>query len=625
MDQSHQAPATRRLLALTVTIVLPVGAGPGAAQEPVVLDPLVISGGFAPIPAAAYGRATTTLHGEDLRERGILTVQDALRGVPGLSVSSSGTSNTLVRIRGAEANHTLILIDGIEASAGDGQYALSGIDTATVDRIEVLRGPQSVFYGADAAAGVVNIITTREGGGRAGVEIGNGVAGWLSTGIDGPRGGLSLSYSGRDDRGYDVSGDGGEEDGIRRHGLSLAGDARLTDGLRAGFLLRLAEERYDYDLTSFNAATADEYLVDGPGEGERDERAAETFLEYDAMDGRVLHRLAYQETRLDLAQDDDPAIEARTRALKYRATIGLDGPAEDADRTLSLALDHRRDENSLSPDNRRRNNSVALEYRAALPSGIDLQLGLRHDDNSVFASTTTYAAAISWQPPGSPYRLHASAGTGSVNPDYFELLGGYGLVGNPDLRPEQNRSFDIGVEAGFAAGRGLIDVTYFNERLEDEIAFSGVVLADGTNFSNDAGTSRREGVEIAARYDLSDDLTVAGAYTYLDASNADGSVELRRPRHELALNARLRVAEGRGVLAADLKHVRGNFDAQYFGNYAVAELPDYTVVGVAGSYDLTDTVRATARITNLLDDDHVDVWGYAGEGRTAWVGLQTRW
>ncbi|MFV0409258.1 MAG: TonB-dependent receptor plug domain-containing protein [Paracoccus sp. (in: a-proteobacteria)] len=615
-----------RLAFLLSTVLLPLSA---AAQDaPVVLDPITIYGGLTEIEADAYGRANSVVTAQEIETRGTATVQDALRGLPGLALSSSGPANTQLRIRGAEANHTLILIDGIRAAAGDSEYYLSGLDTANIERIEVLRGPQSVFFGADASAGVVNIIT-RDGQpgqqARARIEAGNGWAASASASTRNDRGGLSFNISNRNDEGYDLSGDvGGDKDGIRRRSLSLAGDYLLSDALRAGIRLRGAHEEYDYDTTSWSAATADDYIIDADLSASRDEAAGQIWLEAEAMDGRLTHRLSYDQTRFD-AEYEGEAQSARTELWKYRAVWGFDAAVADAGQTLSFGLERREDENSVATAQHRRSDSVLLEYRGAFDNGLDVQLGLRHDANDVFRDATTWSLGLSWQLPGAPLRLHASAGTGVVNPGYLELFGGFGYAGNPDLTPEENRGFDLGIETEFAAGRGLLDLTYFHEKLENEISFSGVPLADGSNYYNQTSTSKRQGIEVAASFAASDALTLGADYTYLDAKDPDGAVEIRRPRHTLGLNAEYLFADGRASIAGDLRYVAGNYDTQYFGSYATTELPDYTVVNIAAGYDLTDRVRLTGRVDNLFDADYADVWAYPAQGRTAWIGLGATW
>ena len=233
-------PGTALLAAIIAP--LPLWAQQGD-PDTVQLDPVVITGGLTPIAADAYGRAHTVLTADEIERRGLRTVQDALRIVPGVAVSSAGASQTQVRIRGAEGNHTLILIDGVPATGGNDEYYLSGLETANIDRIEVLRGPQSVFYGSNASAGVINMVTRRaEPGTHAGgrVEVGNGYAlsGWFSQ--RGERGGLMFTASKHDDHGYNSALNGDEKDGIDRRSLGLSGDWQASDALQLGFTLRRA-------------------------------------------------------------------------------------------------------------------------------------------------------------------------------------------------------------------------------------------------------------------------------------------------------------------------------------------------------------------------------------------------
>lgn len=615
-------------LAFCLSAAAAVSVPPFAdAQDMILLDEVIISGGFSPVESRAYGRANTVITAQDIESRGISSVQDALRAVPGVAVSSTGTSNTQVRIRGSEASHVLILIDGVRAGAGDGGYILTGLETANIDRIEVLRGPQSVFFGSDASAGVINIITRRGQMGRqagGGVEFGNGWAASAHASTRSEAGGFSFTAATRDDRGYDQSASGGDKDGIRRHTVTFTGDHRVTDGVRLGFSLRRSKEHYEYDATDWMAADADGYVIDSGDYADRNEFGGQIFAEVETVDGRLLHRLSYDQSRIKITDNGAPPTRGRTDAWKYRATWGLDGAIADADQTLAFGLEHQRDENSLATEERRRATSVAVEYRGSFGDW-DVQAGLRHDRNDVFKNATTWSLGLSWQMPQPGMRLHASAGTGVVNPSYLELFGGWGTVGNPDLHPEENRGFDIGVEAEILGGRGLVDVTLFHENLKDEITFNGLPLPDGTNYYNQTGTSTRRGVELEWHVMATDDLTIGGSYTWLRARNPDGQVEVRRPRHEFGLNAQWRLAEGRGLLSGDLRHVSGNWDTQWFGAGGTKKLPAYTVFNLAASYDVTENARLTGRVVNLFDKDYYDAWGYVSQGRVAWIGLESRW
>ncbi|WP_090845006.1 TonB-dependent receptor [Paracoccus alkenifer] len=286
----------RRFHLTAAPLALALTTLPAAAQQPIVLDPVILSGGFSPVEAAAYGRAATVLTAEEMEQRGVTSVQDALRGLPGVSVSSSGASNTAVRIRGGESRHTLILIDGVNAGAGDQPYDLSGLDLADIERIEVLRGPQSVYYGSDAASGVVNIITRKadRSGGYAKAEAGNGGALAFGHAVVADRWRLQADLGFREDRGYDHSVAGtGDKDGIRRATMGFSGEWSASEDLRLGFSSRHTEERYWYDGTNFAATSAEDYLeADADFWADRDERINLLWGEFASLDGRLIHRLS---------------------------------------------------------------------------------------------------------------------------------------------------------------------------------------------------------------------------------------------------------------------------------------------------------------------------------------------
>ncbi|WP_134678365.1 TonB-dependent receptor plug domain-containing protein [Paracoccus ravus] len=605
------------------------------AQEdaaPVTLAPVVLTAGLQPVPEAGYGRAFSIVTAEEIEARGIASVQDALRALPGVSVSSSGTSHTQIRIRGGESDHTLVLIDGIEANGGGDEYVVAGLETANIERIEVLRGPQSVYYGSNASAGVINIITDKGGpglsyGGK--IEVGNGASASGHVSQNGERGGISLNLSASDDHGYDQSGDGGEKDGITRKSIGLSGWYQATDALRLGASLRRAAEGYDYDYSDWMATDAESYVVDDDSlHGERDEFQGALWAEFAMLDGRLTHRLAYQDTVTKNRSTESAESRGETETLKYRLSYGLDGrPVEDAAHLLNLLAERQKDESTLAPDFRREMNSLALEYRGFLENGLNLQAGLRHDDNANFEDFTSWNLALSWQMPDRPFRLHASAGTGLVNPSYYELYSDDMFsVGNPFLKPEKNRGFDLGIEAQLPDGRGSVDVTWFRETLEDEVVYLPGLAPDGrASYTNLDGESPREGVEIAAKLRAAENVSLALDYTYLDAKTPEGTVEIRRPRHELGLSATLALLDGAASVTADLRHVSGNYDTEFWGMYETSELDDFTTVNLAGGYDLTSNIRLTGRVVNLFDAEYSEVWGYAAPGRTVHAGLEARW
>ena len=593
------------------------------------LDPILISGGISPISADEYGRSSTVITRQQIEDRGYSTVQEALEAQPGVSINGSAPTDRQIRIRGGEGNHTLVLIDGVRAAPGDTAffgYILRGLDAAYVERIEILRGPQSVPFGTDAASGVINIVTREAGEGlRYGgsVEFGEGDRqnAYLSHGGDASR--ISVNLSNLNDRGFDYSGGDGNRDGRRWEAASAKGELDLTGQTTLGFSLRAADAAYDLDDDNDAADSAAGYVVDADFRTELAERAGSVYVDHSALNGGVSHRLRLDRTteKRDTFDDFPRRDDIKTEVANYRLQMALDGATTtSSDQLLSVLLE-RREDRDRDGEGERDNNSAALEYRGWMTDSASLQAGVRRDNNSEFANE------ITWNVAGSYFldngvRWHASAGRAVVNPSFFEIS--TQDESGPDLEPEKNVGYDIGVEIPLPQASGYVDITYFNETLDNDIVFEGVFL-DATAV-NSEGESDRQGVEFTAFLTPLDSLDVSLSYTYIDATNPAGEIETRRPRNEVGLNATWRLPDGATTLSGDLRYVRGLFDQQRWedGN-PIEQLPNFTVVNLAASHALTDNVDLTTRVTNVFDEDYQEVWGYATRGRAVFAGLRASW
>lgn len=611
-------------------LATPAAAQDAAPENSVTLPTLILSGGLTPVPQDEYGRAATVVGGQTLRDQGVDTLEKALREVPGIAVNATDLSDSVVRIRGHNGAQTLVLVDGVEQIADLGGTRIGGFSMDDIDRIEVLRGPQAASYGIGASGGVVAIWTRRGAEGLhygASVEGGDAKAASAYVSQRTARGGVILSADWRDDKGWDLSGEGGEKDGLRHRGLRLSGDWAATEDVTLGFSLRRSAEDYDFDSTSFSPASEAAYIYDDRfPHGSLDRRQGQLWVEWRAMDGRMVHRLSY-----DAARDDRetafsasfPATRTKTdrRALRYRLSYALDGQAVDAStQVISLMAERVEDSSPTESRYERATNSLALEYRGEVRPGVSVQLAVRRDANDSYRDATAWNAALAWELPESGVKLHASAGDGRRKPVFYELYGdGMYTLANPDLTPERVRSVDAGVTVPFAGGRGSVDVTAFSERLTDRIAY--VSRPDFTGvYENDRGTSRRKGVEVSFDWQATDALSLRGHGTWLDAEDAKGDPELRIPRRSFGLGATWTTADGRGTFGADLRHVAGVRDTDRVA-FKPVELDAYTVIDVSGRWAINDRVALTGRIENLTDADHVDAWGYAARGRTIRVGL----
>ncbi len=641
------------LLAATLA-VLPADAA--RAQDVFELPEIVVSGGLTAILATSFGRAFSVLTEAQIARLGTAHVADLLRALPGVSVSQSGGAGgpTQVRLRGAEGNHTVVLIDGVRVAAPEtGEYDFGGLLAADIARIEVLRGPQSALFGANAIGGVI-LITTRAaaaggGGGAVRAEVGadGTLAGEIALGHRAERLALGLSVARRSVGGFDISGDpGGRADGDENLTLNLGARYELAPGVSLGATLRMTDRTSDYDAFNFGAATPEGLVTDAPYARERREVFGSVFLLAEHWGGR-----AETELRLSFGRMDDRNTFAgaaitdttgRRQAARLRSTFALDaGTLAEAGHTLTLALEAEKEgfgandpalvwDPSQLDEQTRTNLAAVAEYRGELMPGLDLQIGLRHDANDRFADATTWSAGLSWRLPNGTTRLHLSAGTGVQNPTLYEQFGFIPgqFRGNPNLRPERSFGWDIGIEQAVLGGRGTIDVTWFQDRLTDEI----LTLFPPPDFIgtpvNDDGTSRRRGVEVAAGLALTEALRLGLSYTYTDARDPDGRREVRRPMHQARLALDWALPGGRTDLGLVVEHAAGrrdiDFTAPSFGARRI-DMPAYTLVGLSAAHRLSDRVELTARVSNLFDVRYEEVQGYAAEGLNAFLGVRTTW
>lgn len=624
--------------------------------EVIEIEEVVVSGGLTSMPEAALGRSVSIITADDLEREGVVYAVDALRGVPGVAVSRTGGRGgaTVIRLRGAESNHTQVFIDGVKVSSPDNlDYDFSSLLAADIERIEVLRGPQSALFGANAIGGVISITTKRAS------EPGFTTSGSVEGGSDESWGGdaaaryraenfgfsasLARQYTG----GYDVSDSpGGHDDSDRNLTVNLAGDVSVSQDLRLGGTFRFVDRRTEFDQFNFAAADHAGLVTDADLVAKRQEYTGSAFGELDSFGGRVQSRASFGYLHFDDDQYEDDAKTTATKGsrqtFRLQSTVALDAPTVSAaDHILTGAFDYEREAyRNTDPDlvfdptqldrQTRKQYSGALEYRGEYFDAVDIQLALRHDINDDFKDFTTWSASASWRLPTGSTRLHGSVGRGVQNPTLIDQFGFFpgSFIGNPSLKPEKSLGWDIGVEQTFDGGRGVVDVTYFHDRLTDEIesVFDPVTFLSTSE--NNPGKSYRKGVEIESHYSPNDILTLGVNYTYLDATDFNGAREVRRPKHDVGVTVDLHTPDQRGRFAVDANYVADMRDSDFVAPYVPGrqiKMDDRVVVGVSASYKVTDQVEVYGRVSNLFDENYEEVDGYSTEGRVGFVGLRARW
>lgn len=611
------------------------------------LEEILVTDGLTPIEQEKSGRAFTVITGKELEQNQIRYVADALRLVPGFSVSRSGSFGglTQVRVRGAEANQLLVMVDGIDVSeTSGGEFDFGSLVADDIDRIEVLRGPQSAFWGSNAMAGVVNIITRRgERNGFSGTarsEVGTDGT-WL--------GGISLSGGGenfdaafagvfRNTGGFNISDYGTEKDGDRNATLNGRFTADLSPALTVDGTLRYVDRRSDVDPQDFTwGSPTYGRVIDGPDDTATREFFGSLGATHVSLDGALTQKMRFAGSdvyRENFSGGLTSWNDGDRYNGTYQASYGFDTSGVlDAKHQLTGGYEWERETfapSHLDETFERNSNSFVGEYRGAFFDRFYLNAGVRHDFNDSFGDATTFSLSGAWRI-GTATRLHSSVGTGVTDPTFFEQFGYVpnSFVGNPNLVPEESLGWDIGIEQGFF-GRALVtDVTYFNQNLRNEIA---LVYGGPPDFPsipiNRGGTSERQGVEMAATVNLFNGFTATASYTYTastEQTEAGGPrlKEVRRPEHSGSITTAYVFYEKRARIFGEVAFNGRMEDFAFVPTLPPrVTLPAYTVVNLGGSFKFTDHLEAYGRIDNLFDEDYEEVFGYNTQGRTAFVGLK---
>lgn len=627
------------------------GQGNASAQPPPGTASAVAAGAAASTVAGVelgkQGSAVTVITGEELRQQQVRTVADALRSQPGVVVSRTGSAAglTSVGIRGGVGKDTLVLIDGIEANGlSDGAFDFSNLSTDGIERIEIIKGPQSGIYGSSAASGVINIITKKgqgplsltakaEGGSFNTKEGGVGMSGGTATAWG------SIFYNERTSGGFPIAPGGVVSQDSTLKTFSLRAGAEIFKDFTVDLSLRDIQKgggRAGFGDSGGVFATA----LDSPSFFASDIWLAGLQGNWSTFGGYWTHKFNVTNNRTRLEDTDISSFgtyfsrnDSDATKASYASTVRLDTPALFQGRQFLTGLVEHADERFRVPsddesEHTRKRLSTAAEWRGEFAETLFLSATARRDNNDSFDDFTTWRTAASLKILNTGLRLHSSLGTGVKFPSMFQQFGHVPSVffPNPNLKPEESTGWDAGAEYTFGAGRYTIDTTYFNQNLRNEIrtVFTASFLE---TVANDPGESRRQGIEVSAKARLTEALTLGTSYTYTDATQSDGMKAIRRPPHS-----------GRVDLNYSFDAKRGNFNvaAAYNGksediafrnldfSQARITLGDYVLVTAAASYELQKGVEVFGRVENALNQHYQEVYGYQTAGAAAYAGMRIK-
>ena len=601
---------------MATTAVL--AAGTAAAQEtPFDLGTLLLSPSLSPTDANRTGATVEVIDGTDTATGAdSVSVLNRLTRLPGVNYTQNGPlgSTGNIQVRGLSGTYVGTRIDGIDVSDPSStqvSFDYGNLIPTGIERVELLKGSQSALYGSEAIGGVVNLSTWRPTelgyANQAQLEVGSydTYATSVSVGQMTDRGFVAFTLGQVQSDGFSSLSYNDEADGFDQTTLNFSVEYDINDVFTIGATVLHRDGTSEFDNSSFSGNVE--------ASSAQEETGYRIYLQ--AQTGLVAHELSYSafDTSRDIDSDFPTTFDGERRTFAYLGSADLNSAL-----TVNAGLEYTEESFDVSGVAAEEDNASAMVELLYSPTDqIDVSLALRHDDNSDFGGETTGRLAAAWRPV-EDLTFRAVVGTGYRAPSLYERFSDSGVA---TLAPETSRSVELGVEKGFG-DRGFVKATLFRTEIDDLIDYvsggTGCASAFGC-YNQVAGTTTSEGVELSGAFDVTETYQVYGSYTYVDATQADGSRSVRTPKHDLVL----------GVAAAFAGGLSGYVDVTKVADVEPSPFAptdnlvgDYTLIGMGLTYDLSDSAEVYTRIENVTDEAYETAGGYNQPGRSIYVGVR---
>jgi len=613
----------------------------GQDPSPPVDDTLRVLGHRTTLGPAAQLGQTLRFDDDDLQSSGAALITDLLWELPSAAPSQAGAlgSLTQLRLRGGEANHVLVRIDGFEANdpASGSEFDFSQLRSTTVSGMNLLSGAAGALWGSDALAGVLDFQTLTSTGNRTELSLEGGERGREALALRWARGsaqqGLAVTLDRFETEGTNTARTGDEDDGYALQTVQLKGHRALTDQLTVTALARQVTRRSDIDGTPAPAFIPE----DSDTQGRAQQRLLGVRLDYETDQQTVSVSAEQLASRYRDAEDGARTAQRRGDRLRLvlqgtryfpRAPLG--------EAVLTLAAEQEQErfdqlgEASVFGDPTQRQS---LTHRSLLAVAgwrpgdrLTLSASGRFDDNEAFASAWTgrVGAEVAFTANGALWASFASA---QKNPTFTERFGftPNTFFGNANLRPERSVAAEMGVRQRWPALGLEGSVVAHRARLKDEInGFSFDGALGGFTAVNREGTSQRSGVESTLAWASDQGLEVTARYSVLDASEVQGGArrdEVRRPGKQGSLTAALmpgHLGPFSGRLTVAWREALDDTDFASFPAETV-KLDALTLVRGQVSVHPNEGVTLSLLGENLLDERYEAIWGYRAPGRALYL------
>lgn len=596
-------------------------------------EEIVVTSSMLPTPRRQIGTAVSVIDGAAIELRGYDSLADVLRTQPGIGVTNNGGpgKSTTLRIRGEEGYRTLLMIDGIKDLDPSAPQISPTFDslltTGDMERVEVLRGPQGFMYGADAG-GVVNVITGRgaEGfGGRLSIDGGEfstrKLAGSVSGGGD--TGDFYVSITDLETDGFNARTADNvlrDKDGADNTTLHAKLGVNATENVRLQFVARNVDASTQYDVCfDSNFAISNDCI------GTIDQKAYKFSAE--TRSGDFANTFGY--SNVGLARDNLTngvsafASQGSVDRFEYTGSYkpsdtlalvyGVDLQKEDAVASSNGLLSQDQD-------------GYYAEYQGSFNDSLFVTIGARYDDNDDFGTHTSGRASLAYVQElggGNSLKYRASYGTGFRAPSLFEVsynerpFGVLPAALAMSLKEETSQGYDLGIEY-HAAGGLHVEVTYFDQDIEDAIVYTFDPNTFEDGYLQSIGKSNSKGIELGVDAPLGKQWAFIGNWTHNDTETAEGQPRLSRPKNLGNFGLQYMSASDAFRLVANYRLSK---DAVDFGGTPV---DDYEVLDLSAAYSLNETLELYGRIENATDKDYQEVSGYNTAGRSLYGGVRFR-
>jgi len=588
----------------------------------------------------------TIIDSADISNRNKINVFELLKTEYGVSYTTQGPQGTLsnISIRGGDVGNTVVMIDGIKmnlTSDPANVYDFASLTVESIDRIEILRGPQSMLYGSDALSGVVNIISKKGNGKPLFSLVAEGGSYNTFKGALGVSGSsnafnYNLSFGRTQSEGFSAASEkygNREKDGYEGNNFVSRFGFDFNDDTFLNLFVRFTKSDADYDRNGGEFGDDPTYNYNQEEFVTRAETGFNTIVGlWDQKVGlsfyRSIRKYKYDSTLYnpDISRSlyDGKRfkfdwLNTFNLPLNNFLTFGFDAELDQSTSQFYLLSSFGPFE-SIIPKSNVSIVGVYLQDQVEFFNSFFATGGIRFDNHEKFGSAFTYRFApayIIWE---TGTKIKATVGTGFKAPSIFYLYDPF--FGNDSLKPERSFGWDIGIEQFFWSKGVTIGATYFYNNFTD-------LIGTDENFKSiNINEAETKGIEAYIITNISDDLLIKFNYTYLQTEDkGEGSVDkgmqlLRRPRNKAALITSYDFLKRANITIEIIYNdIR---DDKNFSTFPATRLTlsSYTLLNIAAQFNILNWLTVTGRVDNLLNVDYEDIYGYATPGLSGYAGVK---